>query len=43
MITSRATKVVEVLQHVPLFADLNKREVQEIARLFKEHRLSRQR
>ena len=41
MIASRATKVVEVLQHVPLFADLNKREVQEIARLFKEHRFSK--
>jgi CRP/FNR family transcriptional regulator, cyclic AMP receptor protein len=37
----RATKVVEVLQYVPLFAELNKREIQEIARLFKEHRFSK--
>jgi CRP/FNR family transcriptional regulator, cyclic AMP receptor protein len=27
---------VEVLQRVPLFADLNKREVRQIARLFKQ-------
>ena len=27
---------VETLQRVPLFSDLNKREVQQIARLFKE-------
>ena len=31
---------VEILQRVPLFADLNKREVQQIARLFKERRFS---
>ena len=29
---------VEVLRGVPLFADLSKREVQQIARLFKERR-----
>ena len=29
---------VKILQRVPLFADLNKREVQQIARLFKERR-----
>ena len=29
---------VEVLRRVPLFADLSKREVQQIARLFKERR-----
>lgn len=31
---------VKVLQHVPLFADLSKREVQEIARLFKQRRFA---
>ena len=31
---------VKVLQRVPLFADLNKREVQQIARLFKARRFS---
>jgi CRP/FNR family cyclic AMP-dependent transcriptional regulator len=31
---------VKSLQRVPLFADLNKREVQQIARLFKERRFS---
>jgi hypothetical protein len=31
---------VEVLQHVPLFADLSKREVQQIARLFKKRHFS---
>lgn len=31
---------VEVLQRVPLFADLKKREVEQIARLFKERRFS---
>jgi CRP/FNR family transcriptional regulator, cyclic AMP receptor protein len=31
---------VEVLQRVPLFADLNKREIRQIARLFKERRFS---
>ena len=42
MITSRAMKGVpiEAIQRVPLFADLNKREIQEIARLFKEHRFA---
>jgi CRP/FNR family cyclic AMP-dependent transcriptional regulator len=32
---------VEVLQRVPLFADLTKHEVQKIAQLFKERRFSR--
>jgi hypothetical protein len=43
MTTSRATKGVpiEAIQRVPVFADLNKHEVQEIARLFKEHRFSK--
>ena len=31
---------LEVLQRVPLFADLTKTEVQQIARLFKERRFS---
>jgi CRP/FNR family transcriptional regulator, cyclic AMP receptor protein len=31
---------VEVLRRVPLFADLNKREVEQIARMFKERRFS---
>jgi|SRR5882672_8302521 len=31
---------VKVLQRVPLFADLSKQEVQQIARLFKERRFS---
>ena len=31
---------VEALQRVPLFADLTKHEVQQIARLFKERRFS---
>jgi len=31
---------VQALQRVPLFADLTKREVQQIARLFKERRFS---
>ena len=31
---------VEALQRVPLFADLDKREVEQIARLFKERRFS---
>src|SRR5437867_11854425 len=31
---------VEVLQRVPLFADLDRREVQQIARSFKERRFS---
>jgi CRP/FNR family transcriptional regulator, cyclic AMP receptor protein len=29
---------VEVLKHVPLFADLDRRELQQVARLFKERR-----
>lgn len=32
---------LEAVQHVPLFADWNKYEIQEIARLFKEHRFSK--
>ena len=32
---------VEVLRGVPLFADLSKREVQQIARLFKERRFAK--
>jgi CRP/FNR family cyclic AMP-dependent transcriptional regulator len=31
---------VEALQRVPLFADLNKQDVEQIARLFKERRFS---
>jgi CRP/FNR family transcriptional regulator, cyclic AMP receptor protein len=31
---------IEVLQRVPLFADLNRREVGQIARLFKERRFA---
>ena len=31
---------LEVLQRVPLFADLSKQEVQQIARLFKERRFA---
>ena len=31
---------VEALQRVPLFADLNRREVGQVARLFKERRFS---
>jgi CRP/FNR family transcriptional regulator, cyclic AMP receptor protein len=31
---------VEVLRRVPLFADLNKREAEQIARLFKERRFA---
>ena len=31
---------VEVLQRVPLFAELNKRETAQVARLFKERRFS---
>jgi CRP/FNR family cyclic AMP-dependent transcriptional regulator len=43
MTTSRAKKGVpiEAIQRVPLFADLNKHEIQEIARLFKEHRFAK--
>lgn len=32
---------IEVLRRIPLFADLNKREVQKIARLFKERRFAK--
>ncbi len=32
---------VEVLRRVPLFADLSKRETQQIARLFKERRFAK--
>ena len=32
---------IEALRRVPLFSDLNKRELQEIARLFKERRFSK--
>src|SRR5215475_12873309 len=32
---------VEVIQHVPLFADWDKHELQEMARLFNEHRFSK--
>ena len=31
---------LEVVQRVPLFADLNRREAQQVARLFKERRFS---
>jgi CRP/FNR family cyclic AMP-dependent transcriptional regulator len=43
MTTSPATRgaPIEALQRVPLFSDMNKREIQEIARLFKEHRFSK--
>ena len=37
----RGDATIEALQHVPLFADLNKSEVQKIARLFKERRFSK--
>jgi CRP/FNR family transcriptional regulator, cyclic AMP receptor protein len=32
---------LEAVQHVPFFADWNKNEVQEITRLFNEHRFSK--
>ena len=32
---------IEAIQRVPLFADLNKHEIQEIARLFKEHHFAK--
>jgi hypothetical protein len=32
---------IEAIQRVPLFADLSKHEIQEIARLFKEHRFTK--
>ncbi len=31
---------IEALQRVPLFSDLNKRELQDVARLFKERRFA---
>ena len=33
--------VIEVIQHVPLFADWDKHEIQEVTRLFSEHRFSK--
>ena len=43
MTTSGAARGVsiEAIQRVPLFADLNKNEIQEIARLFREHRFAK--
>ena len=43
MTTSGAARGVsiEAIQRVPLFADLNKHEIQEIARLFQEHRFAK--
>jgi CRP-like cAMP-binding protein len=43
MTTSGAARGVsiEAIQRVPLFADLSKHEIQEIARLFKEHRFAK--
>ena len=40
MTTSEAARGVSIqaIQRVPLFADLNEREIQEIARLFKEQK-----
>jgi len=32
---------IEAIQRVPLFADLDKNELQEIARLFREHRFAK--
>jgi CRP/FNR family transcriptional regulator, cyclic AMP receptor protein len=32
---------IEALQRVPIFSDMNKREIEEIAGLFKEHRFSK--
>jgi hypothetical protein len=32
---------LESVRHVPLFIDWNKQEIQEIARLFKEHCFSK--
>ena len=39
-ITSVPVTAVEALSRVPLFADLNRREMEQIARLFKERRFS---
>ena len=43
MTTSGAARGVsiEAIQRVPLFSDLNKHEIQEIARLFQEHRFAK--
>jgi CRP-like cAMP-binding protein len=43
MTTSGAARDVsiEAILRVPLFVDLNKHEIQEIARLFKEHRFAK--
>ena len=43
MTTSGAARGVSIqaIQRVPLFADLNEREIQEIACLFKEHRFAK--
>ena len=43
MTTSEAARGVSIqaIQRVPLFADLNEHEIQEIARLFKEHRFAK--
>jgi CRP/FNR family cyclic AMP-dependent transcriptional regulator len=43
MTTSGAARGVsiEAIQRVPLFADLSNHEIQEIARLFKEHRFAK--
>jgi CRP-like cAMP-binding protein len=43
MTTSGAARgvSVEAMQRVPIFADLNRHEIQEIASLFKEHRFAK--
>ena len=43
MTTSGAARgvSVEAMQRVPIFADLNKNEIQEIASLFREHRFAK--
>ena len=43
MTTSEAARGVSIqaIQGVPLFADLNEHEIQEIARLFEEHRFAK--
>jgi CRP/FNR family cyclic AMP-dependent transcriptional regulator len=38
--TAKRGVPIDAIQRVSLFADLNKRELQEIALLFKEHRFS---
>jgi CRP/FNR family transcriptional regulator, cyclic AMP receptor protein len=40
VLTPMAGAPIEVLKRVPLFADLNRRELGQIARLFKERRFS---